>query len=445
MNSTELLRRVSPEEVGREAHNPVDAQTLRAAGEIVDRVRSGGAGAVRSYAERFAERTPGQPLVLGRDAMRAAIDHIDAEDIAAIERVHERIFTFAKAQLDAIGALDVPVPGGRAGHTIEPIAEVGCYAPAGRYPLPSSVLMTAATARAAGCDRVVVASPGAHPVTLAAAWIAGADEFLAVGGAHAVAALAFGIEGLCPVDKIIGPGNRWVTAAKQLVSSAVGIDMLAGPSELGVLADDSAEASVVAADLLAQAEHDTDAVVYLVTTSERLVEEVQLELGRQLFDLPTRNTARAAVRNGLACVTRDLDEAVALVNTLAPEHLEIMTHDPEGVAARVRHAGALFVGDATSEALGDYGIGPNHTLPTGGTARFRAGLSVLDLVRVRTWIRVDTPNAMDSVLRDIERLANLEGLTGHARSVTLESRRHAHGRSSMSPRQSAQNTSIRRD
>ena len=273
--------------------------------------------------------------------------------------------------------------------------------------------MTAVTARVAGCDRVVVASPGAHPVMLAAAAIAGADEFLAVGGPHAIAALAYGFEAFGPVDAVIGPGNRWVTAAKHIVSGVVGIDMLAGPSELLVMADDTADPALVAADLLAQAEHDEDARAMLVTTSEPLRERVESELCRQLETLPTRETARVSLRNGFACVAPSVGEAIGVANMIAPEHLEILTADADEVVPRIRHAGAVFIGSSSPEVLGDYGAGPNHTLPTGGTARFQAGLSVSSLLRLRTWVRIENAGEAAILIEDTRRLARLEGLDGH--------------------------------
>jgi phosphoribosyl-ATP pyrophosphohydrolase/phosphoribosyl-AMP cyclohydrolase/histidinol dehydrogenase len=277
--------------------------------------------------------------------------------------------------------------------------------------------MTGITARAAGCAWVVVASPGANPVTLAAAHIAGADEFLCVGGAHAIAAMGYGYAGFERCDVIVGPGNAWVTAAKQLVSGVVGIDMLAGPSELLVLADESASVETLAADLLAQAEHDTDAIPMLVTTCAVHAQSIQTELARQLESLPTAETARVALGNGFVIVCDDLDQAIAITDRLAPEHLEIITKDAAKVASRIRNAGAVFIGAGTAEVLGDYGIGPNHTLPTGGTARFQAGLSVMHFLRLRTWIRIDDTNACEHVLDDTMRIARMEGLIGHERSA----------------------------
>ena len=412
-----LLRHVSPNQIARQVRPPVDAETLSAAQEIVEGVRVGGTPALRGYAERFGERRPDEPLVLGPAAMRVALDGLAPEAVGVLQRTAERVGAFARSQRDAIQEIDVPIPGGRAGHTIEAIQSAGCYAPSGRYPLPSSVLMTAITARVAGCDRVVVASPGAHQVMLAAAAIAGADEFLAVGGAHAVAAMAYGVGGVEPCDVIVGPGNKWVTAAKQIVSCVVGIDMLAGPSELLILADDSANADLVAADLLAQAEHDGDAVPMLVTTSASLAGDVELALHDRLGSLPTAATAREALGNGFVCIAESLDQARELTDRIAAEHLQVMTRDSRAVASTIRHAGAVFIGSATAEVLGDYGAGPNHTLPTGGTARFRAGLSVGHFVRLRSWIRLDDPALARPLIRDAAALAELEGLAAHRRSA----------------------------
>jgi phosphoribosyl-ATP pyrophosphohydrolase/phosphoribosyl-AMP cyclohydrolase/histidinol dehydrogenase len=251
-------------------------------------------------------------------------------------------------------------------------------------------------------------------VTLAAAHVANADALLCVGGAHAIAALAFGAGPVPACDVIVGPGNRWVTAAKQLVSGQVGIDMLAGPSELVVLADDSADPETVAADLLAQAEHDPDALPILVTTSDPLIDHVNEALRAQLAVLPTAETATAAVSEGFAVLCATLDEAVDVCDALAPEHLEVMTQDAEALQLRLRHYGGLFVGHGAAEVLGDYGAGPNHVLPTGGTARQTGGLSVFTFLRVRTWLRMHAPAEL---ARDAAALARLEGLEGHARSA----------------------------
>jgi phosphoribosyl-ATP pyrophosphohydrolase/phosphoribosyl-AMP cyclohydrolase/histidinol dehydrogenase len=408
------MKRLTPAEIEASDVSPVDATTLSQAGAIVDDVRARGEVALREQATRLGDLTDG-PLVHDRAALEAAEAALDPDDADLLRRTAARIRRFAEAQRGCLTALELAVPGGRAGHQVAPVERAGCYAPGGRYPLPSSVLMTAVTARAAGVSEVWVASPRPGPLTLAAASIAGADALLAVGGAQAIAALAFGAGPIPAVDVVVGPGNRWVTAAKQLVTGHVRIDMLAGPSELVVLADETADPAVIAADLLAQAEHDPDARPILVTTSARVADAVDAELAAQLETLPTAAVASAAVRDhGCTVVASGLGEAIAVVDRLAPEHLEVLVADAASVAPRLQHYGGLFVGAGAAEVLGDYGIGPNHVLPTGGTARFSGGLSVFDFLRVRTWIAMDDPR---QAAADAARLARLEGLEGHARSA----------------------------
>jgi histidinol dehydrogenase len=411
--SGELLRTVEAAEVRRLAPRATDPATRADAARLVEEVRSGGEAALRRLAGELDGLAAGAPLVLGREELEAARRALPAEQRALLERTAERIRAFALAQRSALSEVSVPVPGGRAGHEVVPVERAGCYAPGGRFPLPSSVLMTAVTARAAGVREVWVASPRPAPVTLAAAAIAGADGLLAAGGAQAVAALALGV-GTPPVDVVVGPGNRWVTAAKQLLYGQVGVDMLAGPSELVVLADEGADPGRVAADLIAQAEHDADALPVLISLDPALPARVQRELALQLEDLPTADTARIALERGFAVVARDADEAAALADRLAPEHLQLEVREPGPLRARLGHHGALFVGPGAGEVLGDYGAGPNHVLPTGGGGRARGGLSVLDFLRVRTWLELERP---EELARDAAALARLEGLEGHARAA----------------------------
>ncbi|UYV13866.1 MAG: histidinol dehydrogenase [Phycisphaera sp.] len=392
----------------------LDPDVLIRATEIVSDVRRDGEPAVRRYAQRFDGVAPDAPLLLGPEPLQRALAGLDAETRGVLDRTAERVMTFARAQRATTTDLDTSITGGRAGHTLVPIEAAGCYAPAGRYPLPSSVLMTAVTARAAGCERVVVASPSTDPLMLAAAGVSGADAYLPLGGAHAVAALAYGFAGFDPVDIIAGPGNAWVTAAKHAVSADVAIDMLAGPSELLVIADESADPELIAADLLAQAEHDPDASAMLVTTDRSMPDAVEAALDRQLRALPTRDTALLALANGFTCVVGSLDEARDAADTIAAEHVEVLVRDAEAFAAGMRHGGAVFLGPHSAEVFGDYGAGPNHTLPTGGTARSSAGLSVLTFLRARTWLSLEDPGALAP---DATAMARLEGLEAHARAA----------------------------
>lgn len=273
--------------------------------------------------------------------------------------------------------------------------------------------MTVVPARVAGVRETWVASPRPAQVTLAAAHVAGADGFLAAGGAQAVAALAFGT--LTPAcDLIVGPGNKWVTAAKKYLYGEVGIDGLAGPSEILVIADESADPVLVAADLLAQAEHDTEAVPWLVSTSSDLVAAVDVELGRQLEDLPTASVASRALDNGFACVVGGLSEAAALSDRLGPEHLALHVAEPESL--QLNSYGSLFAGEGAAETFADYGAGPNHVLPTGGAARFQSGLSVFTYLKTPTWLQLDDPTPL---VEETSLLARLEGLEAHARAALL--------------------------
>jgi phosphoribosyl-ATP pyrophosphohydrolase/phosphoribosyl-AMP cyclohydrolase/histidinol dehydrogenase len=417
---TPLLKRLEFDQLPALRRDPVDAATLAGAAAIVAAVRDGGLPALLEYARRFDGLADARELVRERAELHRALDALPREQRAVLERTAQRIHDFAAAQRAALAEISVPVPGGRAGHRLAPVERAGCYAPGGRFPLPSSVLMTAVTARAAGVPAVWVASPRPAPATLAAAALAGADALLAAGGAHAIAALAYGAGPVPACDAVVGPGNRWVTAAKQLVAGRVAIDMLAGPSELLVVADETADAGLVAADLLAQAEHDPDALPVLVTTSAALADRVEAELAAQLSTLPTAETARAALAQGFAVVVPALDDAVAAADRLAPEHLQLAMREPEALAPRFAHYGALFVGERAAEVLGDYGIGPNHTLPTGGTARFAGGLSVFTFLRVRTWLAVGGPDAgpaFREAVADGVALARIEGLEAHARAA----------------------------
>ena len=397
-----------------EQSTTIDSDTLAGAQAIVDAVRAEGLSAIRRYAEQFGEREAEAPLLIGPEELELAAKRVDAKDVELLQRVAHRIGDFAEAQLESLEELEMEVPGGIAGHTIEPISRVGCYAPAGNFELPSTILMTCVPAVVAGCKNITVASPNPSDLMLATAAIAGADHVLAVGGAHAIAAMAYGFDDFEKVDVIAGPGNRWVTAAKKIVNGDCGIDMLAGPSELVLVADESADPETVAADLLAQAEHDTDARPFLIATSKVVAEKVIERLQEQLENLPTAAIARRSLANGSAIVCDSIDRAIELCNKLAPEHLELHCCDPAIVADQIANAGCIFVGHQSAEVFGDYGVGPNHTLPTAGTARFSAGLNVFTFVRVRTFLQLNQAPA--DLIEDTVRLAELEGLIGHQRA-----------------------------
>lgn len=411
---TRTLRPRTVDELRRTRGEMLDAATLDAARGIVDAVARDGEAALLDFARRFGDWDGVRRWWFDRAACDAARREVPPDVVADLEEAAAHIAAFAEAQRSAVRDVTVAVPGGRAGHVLVPIERVACYVPAGRFPLPSSLLMTAVTARVAGVAEVWVATPNPSDTMLAAAAIAGVDGVLGIGGAQAIGALAFGAGPVPSCDVIVGPGNRWVTAAKQCVAGRVAIDMLAGPSELVVLADDTARPAVVAADLLAQAEHDPDALPVLVTTSRMLAEAVEGELTRQLEALPAAAIALESLTAGGVVLADSLDAGIEAVNLIAPEHLQLAVADPEGVAQRIRHAGALFLGEGAAEVFGDYGVGPNHVLPTGGGARSTAGLSVLTFLRTRTWLRIDDPGQVAPLTA---RLARLEGLEGHARAA----------------------------
>ncbi|MEN8113762.1 MAG: histidinol dehydrogenase [Actinomycetota bacterium] len=416
------LRHLTAVKVRRERRSPVDAATLADAAAIVEDVRRRGEEAVREHSERLGDLSPGDVVVLDRGDLEASLDSMDLREREALERAAFRVDTFARQQRACLLDLDTDIDGGRAGHRWTPVNTAGAYAPGGRYPLPSSVLMTVIPARIAGVQEVWVASPKPTPVTLAAAAIADADGLIAAGGAQAIASLAFGTFSP-PSDVIVGPGNRWVTAAKKHLVGEVGIDGLAGPSEIVVVADRSADPRLVAADLLAQAEHDTDALPILISTSDEVADEVDGELEEQLLSLPTAPIAAAALEGGFAVAAVDLDEAIDLCNHLAPEHLSLHVENAASVADRFTSYGSLFVGDGSAEAFADYGAGPNHVLPTGGGARYQSGLSVATFLRSPTWMTLTAPGRLTE---DAATLARLEGLEAHARSAELRgSRRRA--------------------
>ena len=413
-----LLRRVTPAALNRSAMGRGDESVYREAVGIVEDVRIGGEEAMRAHGERLGDLEPGAQLIADRGDLKSAFDTLDDPTRNLLARTHSRIERFSRAQREGLTDLTIQIEGGQAGHRWIPVDSVGAYAPGGRYPLPSSVLMTVTPARVAGVTSVWLASPRPSALTLAAAWVAGADGLLKVGGAQAVAALAFGTV-TPPVELVVGPGNQWVTGAKRHLYGEVGIDGLAGPSEILVVADVSADPAVVAADLLAQAEHDIHAVPSLVATSDDVADAVDAQLEAQLADLPTAEVARAALANGRCIVVDDLQQAAVVSDAIAPEHLALHVTDPRAVAMLVRSYGSLFVGSTAAEAFADYGAGPNHVLPTGGSARFQAGLSVMTFLKPSTWLSVDRP---DDLIGDTAHLARLEGLEAHARAALARSR-----------------------
>ena len=396
------------------------AQEEAAVAEILEAVRSGGDRALLELSERFDGLRP-DPLRIPEERLEEAWRTTPAELQDALDLAHGRVLAFHQAQRPADLALDGP-HGERLGRRWRPVERAGLYVPGGRAAYPSTVLMNAIPALVAGVERLVMVTPpgpGGEPsaIVLAAAHRAGVREVYRVGGAQAIAALAWGTETIPKVDVISGPGNLWVTLAKKAVYGRVGIDSLAGPSEVLVIADATARPEQVAADLMAQAEHDPLAAAILITTSEALAAAVPAAIEAQLHNHPRAAITRAALHDwGRIVVADDLAEAARLSDTFAPEHLELLVEDPEALAERIHHAGAIFLGPWTPEAVGDYLAGPNHTLPTSGTARFAGALSVETFLRHTSLIRFNRA-ALDATAAAVITLAESEGLHSHAESV----------------------------
>ena len=389
-----------------------DAATERRVAEIVSAVRRGGDRALVRYARELDALTGS--IEVSRDEMRRAARQVPASVRSAIRAAAKNIRAVATRQVPRGWRARV-APGVSVEQRVVPLDRVGCYVPAGRYPLPSSLLMTAIPADAAGVSEVVAVCPRPAPVVMAAALEAGVSRLFRVGGAHAIAALAYGTDTIPRVDKIVGPGNRYVAAAKALVAADCGIDFYAGPTEIVIVAT-RGPASWIAADLIAQAEHDPDARAVLITPSRRLAEQVAAQVAAQM---PKDGPARAALKShGGAIVTKTAGEAMILANTAAPEHLVV---DDERMAKQVRCTGSLFVGPWTAQVAGDYAIGSNHVLPTAGAARVRGGLSAADFVRQFTVQRL-TRAGLRRIGPTVIDIASAEGLSAHAASVAIRMR-----------------------
>ena len=403
----------------REVSEDVDA----AARVIIEDVIARGDAALVDYTRRFDRLSlDASGLHIGAAEVDAAMAACAHDALAALRLAHERIAAFHARQMPADDRF-VDSVGVEMGHRWTAVEAVGLYVPGGTASYPSSVLMNAVPARVAGVPRIVMVVPTPDgvlsPLVLAAARIAGVNEIYRVGGAQAVAALAYGTATIAPVAKIVGPGNAYVAAAKRRVFGQVGIDMIAGPSEVVVLADDTANADWIAADLLAQAEHDAAAQSILVTDSDALADAVAAAVEGRLRTLPRAEIAGASWRDfGAVVLVPSLAEAVPLVDRLAPEHLEIVARDADALAGSIRNAGAIFIGGHTPEAVGDYVGGPNHVLPTARSARFSSGLGVLDFMK-RTSILKCSPEALRAIGPAAITLGRAEGLEAHARSVAV--------------------------
>lgn len=384
-------------------------RVLPRAKRIVESVRRGGDSSLLRHRSRLDGISPQVPLRIPEVELQLAWESIPADTRQALKLAARNIRAFAARQLPKDFSMK-PAPGVTTGQRVVPISSVGCYIPSGRYPLPSTLLMTVVPAQVAGVPRIVAVSPRPAKETLAAAFMLGVTEFYRVGGAQAIAALAYGTRSLPRVDKIVGPGNAWVTAAKKLIAFDASIDMLAGPTEILVVSE-AGDPAAIAADLVAQAEHDPDAVAIFITTGPALAKSVRTEIKARARS--NKVATQSLAKHGLCLIAKTTDEARALANRIAPEHLTV---DSAADLAWVRNAGSVFIGRWSAQPLGDYVSGPNHTLPTSGLARTRGGLSVLDFVRLVT-VQEYSQSGIAQLGPAAIRLASAEGLQGHADSI----------------------------
>ncbi len=409
------MKIVTGKQIARELANQTSrrvlfsADTEKTVARIVNDVRKNGDRALRKYAQKFDGLERNQPVAVSQQELTDALNGVSREFRQALEAAAKNIRRFAEWQKPTAFTRSMQ-PGITVGQIVRPLDSVGCYVPGGRYPLPSTLLMTVIPAQVAGVKEIVVVSPRPAKETLAAAELLGVKDFFRIGGAQAVAALAYGTETLKPVNKIFGPGNKFVTTAKKLISFDCAIDFLAGPTEALVISDDGNPA-FIAADLLAQAEHDPDASVVFVSTVRKLADRVMAELK---LKSKTNVIAKQSLKNAVAFVTGSRDQSIEVANAIASEHITI----PRDYLDDITSAGSIFIGDYSAQSIGDYASGPNHTLPTGGVARFRGGLSVMDYMKIIT-VQEVTNQGIQSIAPIVETLAKAEGLMAHAESVRV--------------------------
>ncbi len=389
----------------------IEFENIQSVKEIIDDVRKNGDKAIREYTKKFGDGDI-QNFRLTEKEIKEAIDSVDKKTIEAIEFGIKNVREFSMAQLSGLKEIEVNINGNILGHKIIPIESAGCYIPGGNYPLPSSAIMTIVPAKTAGVKRVIAMSPKIQPVTIAAAFLSGADEIYRIGGVQAIAAMAYGSESIEKVNKITGPGNKFVTSAKKQVYGECGIDFLAGPSEVLIIADDSSNPDFVAADILAQCEHDKDARAFLICFSEEFAKKVDKKAKEYITALPTKNIAEISYEKSFAVIVDSLEEAIILADRKAPEHLELCINNAQKVSNKFKNYGSLFIGSYSAEVFGDYVSGTNHTLPTNQVAKYSGGLSVFDYIKIQTY-QIINKSALAQTAQNASTLAKNEGLLAH--------------------------------
>lgn len=390
---------------------------MKIVNRIIEDVKSRGDDAVRYYTKRF-DKIDLDSFIVTEQEIKQAYKQADKETIKALKSAKKNIEFFAKQQLKQFKNFEVRKNGVILGQRVVPIEKIGVYIPGGNYPLPSTALMCIIPARLAGVKEIVACSPKIKPETIVAADIAEAGEIFRVGGAQAIAAMAYGTKQIPKVDKIVGPGNAYVTAAKKAVYGDCGIDFPAGPSEIMIVADNTADYKLVAIDLLAQLEHDINAKAFLVTDSGKLAKDVKNETKSQMKLLATKAILKKSIKNLKISLIKKIEDSIAISNEVAPEHLELQIKNPKSLMNKLRNYGSLFIGNYSAEAFGDYCSGTNHVLPTNGGARFTGGLSVRDFVKLQTYQIIDE-NGAARLAPAALKLSEIEGLDVHNKSIKI--------------------------
>lgn len=395
-------------------YSEIEFETLNDTAKIIEDVKVRKDLALVEYCKRFndGDFSSADDFLVKEEEIEEAYKKTNKQTVEAIKAAQKNVLEFTKKQFNCIKELEIKIENSILGHKIVPLNRVLCYVPGGNYPLPSSCIMTVTPAKIAGVKEICLTSPKIKPQTIVAAHISGANKIYKLGGAQSISAFAYGTETICPVDKIVGPGNKFVTFAKKYVFGKCDIDFLAGPSEVLIAADETANAELISADMLAQAEHDKDARAYLITTSRKLAEDVEKSARKQLQTLKTKDIAEIAFEKSACIIVDNIDEAVAIANLRAPEHLELMFKDAESMADRFTNYGSLFIGQNCAEVFGDYCSGTNHVLPTNKAARYTGGLSVFDFIKILTYQNIDKKTAK-TLAQTASSLAEAEGLFAH--------------------------------
>jgi len=389
----------------------IEFEAISSVNEIASEIKNQGDFAIRKYTKQFDNQDL-ESFLVSESEINEAYKQVDAETINAINKSINNVKNFSEKQLKCIKNLKTKIDKNELGHKIIPLESVGCYIPGGNYPLLSSAVMTITPAKVAGVKEIVACSPKIKPETIVACDLAGADKIFKIGGVQAVAGMAYGTQSILKVNKIVGPGNKFVTAAKKYVFGEVGIDFLAGPSEVMIIADETAKAEFVSADMLAQCEHDLDARAFLVTTSADFAKKVEISAQKQLENLSTREIASKSFEKSFAVIVKNIDEAIEIANKKAPEHLELCFKDSKKKSDKFTNYGSLFIGNYSAEVFGDYCSGTNHVLPTNEVSKYCGGLSVFDFIKIQTYQIISKQG--NKLIQPISsKLAETEGLYAH--------------------------------